>query len=275
MQSGLSFYAVWASSATDVYVSSLGTMLHFDGTHWTNAYVSDADSMDGVWGGGPQPAPVYSIGTNGTLATLSGGTWTTQNIGTAVFALWGPNTTSFYTGAGGWIIGYLNNGNLSSYFLNTDYIQSIWGSSANNVYAATSDGTIYNEKNANGTWNQMSTPGPAREVLNSVLGQFGDGHIRGRRQRRSPAQHGHQHVDRADERHDGHAPGCVGGCAGLGVCGGRVRGRGQWHGAALQREQVDQYAGASHLAIPQCLRDRGHESLRRRRQRSDPALATQ
>ena len=158
MQSGLTFYAVWASSSTDVYVSSLGTMLHFDGTHWTNAYVSDADSMDGVWGGGPQPAPVYSIGTNGTLATLSGGTWTTQNIGTAVFALWGPNTTSFYTGAGGGIIGYLNNGNLSSYFLSTDNIQSIWGSSVNNVYAATSDGTIYNEKNTSGTWSQMTTP---------------------------------------------------------------------------------------------------------------------
>jgi hypothetical protein len=158
MQSGLSFYDVWASSATDVYVSSLGTVLHYNGSQWTNAYVSDADSMDGIWGGGPQPAPVYSIGTNGTLATLSGGTWTEQSIGTAVYALWGPNTTSFYTGAGGGIIGYLNNGNLSSYFLNTDNIQSIWGSSANNVYAATSDGTIYNEKSTSGTWNQMTTP---------------------------------------------------------------------------------------------------------------------
>ncbi len=169
MQSGLSFYGVWASSATDVYVSSLGTVLHYNGTQWTNAYVSDADSMDGIWGGGPQPATVYSIGTNGTLATLSGGTWTTQSIGTAVFALWGPNTTSFYTGAGGGIIGYLNNGNLASYFLNTGNVQSIWGSSANNVYAATSDGTIYNEKNTNGTWNQMSTPG-GTPVLYSLWG---------------------------------------------------------------------------------------------------------
>jgi hypothetical protein len=159
MQSGLSFYAVWASSATDVYVSSLGTVLHYNGTQWTNAYVSDADSMDGIWGGGPQPATVYSIGTNGTLATLSGGTWTEQNIGTAVFALWGPNATSFYTGAGGGIIGYLNNGNLSSYFLGTSAsVQSIWGSSSTNVYAAASDGTIWNEKNTNGNWNQMSTP---------------------------------------------------------------------------------------------------------------------
>jgi hypothetical protein len=159
MQSGLSFYAVWASSATDVYVSSLGTVLHYNGTQWTNAYVSDADSMDGIWGGGPQPATVYAIGTNGALATLSGGTWTTQTIGTAVYALWGPNTTSFYTGAGGGIIGYLNNGNLSTYFLGTSgSIQSIWGSASTNVYAAASDGTIWNEKNTNGNWNQMSTP---------------------------------------------------------------------------------------------------------------------
>ena len=159
MQSGLSFYGVWASGPTDVYVSSLGTVLHYNGTQWTNAYVSDADSMDGIWGGGPQPATVYSISTNGTLATLSSGTWTTQNIGTAVFALWGPNTTSFYTGAGGGLIGYLNNGNLSSYFLGTTAsVQSIWGSASSNVYAAASDGTIWNEKNTNGDWNQMTTP---------------------------------------------------------------------------------------------------------------------
>jgi hypothetical protein len=173
MQSGLSFYDVWASSATDVYVSSLGTMLHYNGTQWTNAYVSDADSMDGVWGGGPQPATVYSVGENGTLATLSGGTWTTQSIGTHVYALWGPNTTSFYTGAGGGLIGYLDNGILSSYDVGTSAnVQSIWGSSANNVYAVASDGTIYNEKNTDGNWNQMTAPGGGG-TLYAVYGSSG------------------------------------------------------------------------------------------------------
>ena len=266
MQSGLSFYAVWASSPTDVYVSSLGTMLHFNGTHWTNAYVSDADSMDGVWGGGPQPATVYSISTNGTLATLSGGTWTTQNIGTAVFALWGPNTTGFYTGAGGGLIGYLNNGNLSSYFLTTANVQSIWGSSANNVYAAASDGTIYNEKNTNGDWTQNDHPArDGHAVL--ALGQLFDGHLRSRSQRDGAAQHRDHHVDRANERYDSHAPGRVGGRAGLGVYGGRVCGRRRGDGAALQRQQMDQHAGTGHLSVPQCLRDLGHEPLRRRGQR--------
>jgi hypothetical protein len=170
MQSGLSFYGVWASSATDVYVSSLGTVLHYDGTHWTNAYVSDADSMDGIWGGGPQPATVYSIGANGTLATLSGGIWTTQNIGTAAYALWGPNTTSFYTGAGEGLVGYFDNGAQSSYRLGTSgSIQSIWGSSSSNVYAAASDGAIWNETHANGTWNKMITPN-GTGMLNSLWG---------------------------------------------------------------------------------------------------------
>jgi hypothetical protein len=150
-------------------------MLHYNGTQWTNAYVSDADSMDGVWGGGPQPATVYSVGENGALATLSGGTWTTQSIGTHVYALWGPNTTSFYTGAGNGLIGYLDNGVLSSYDVGTSAsVQSMWGSSANNVYAVASDGTIYNEKNTNGDWNQMTTPGGnGGGALNTVYGSSG------------------------------------------------------------------------------------------------------
>jgi hypothetical protein len=160
MQSGLTFYSVWASSATDVYVASLGTVLHYNGSSWTNNYVSPADSMDGIWGGGPQPATVYTVGENGWLGTLSGGTWTSQSIGTSVYSTWGPNTTSFYTGAGDGLVGYLNGSTLSSYNLGTSgNIMAIWGSSSNNVYAASSSGTIFNEKNTNGTWNQMTTPG--------------------------------------------------------------------------------------------------------------------
>ena len=267
MQSGLSFYGVWASGPTDVYVSSLGTVLHYNGTQWTNAYVSDADSMDGIWGGGPQPATVYSISTNGTLATLSSGTWTTQNIGTAVFALWGPNTTSFYTGAGGGLIGYLNNGNLSSYFLGTTAsVQSIWGSASSNVYAAASDGTIWNEKNTNGDWNQMTTP-HGTATLYSLWGSSSTDiyavgasgtvlHNTGTTT--WTAQTSGTTVTLRDVWADAPGSGYTADAYAVGDGG---------DGAALQRQQVDQHAGASHLAVPQCLRDLGHESLRRRGQR--------
>ena len=159
MQSGLSYYSVWASGSTDVYVASLGTVLHYNGSQWTNAYVSPADSMDAIWGGGPQPATVYTAGENGYLAALSGGTWTNQDFDVAIYCLWGPNTTSLYGGATLGIVGYDNQGSVTPYFLNTSAnIQSLWGSSASNVYAVASDGTIFNQKNASGNWNQMTTP---------------------------------------------------------------------------------------------------------------------
>jgi hypothetical protein len=170
MQSGLSFYSVWASSPTDVYVASLGTVLHYNGTQWTNAYVSPADSMDAIWGGGPQPATVYAAGENGYLATLAAGTWTTQDFDIGIFCLWGPNTTVVYGGAADGIVGYDNQGSITPYFLNTSAnIQGLWGSSATNVYAAASDGTIWNQKNTNGNWAQMSTPG-STGVLYSLRG---------------------------------------------------------------------------------------------------------
>ena len=59
---------MWASSATDVYLALFGTVLHYNGSQWTNAYVSPADSMDAIWGAGPQPDAVYTVGANGNVA---------------------------------------------------------------------------------------------------------------------------------------------------------------------------------------------------------------
>jgi len=160
MQSGLSYYSVWASSATDVYLASLGTVLHYNGSQWTNAYVSPADSMDAIWGAGPQPDAVYTVGANGNVATLSGGTWSMQTYGVGIYSIWGPNTTSEYGGASDGIVGYVNNLNLTPFFLNTNAnIQGLWGSSATNVYAVAGDGTIFNYNGSANSWTRMTTPG--------------------------------------------------------------------------------------------------------------------
>ena len=172
MQSGLTYYSVWASSATDVYVSSLGTVLHYNGSQWTNAYVSPADSMDCIWGAGPLPQLVYTVGENGNVGVLTAGIWTTTNYDIPIYTVWGPNTAIVYGGAAEGIIGLESSGFLQSFFAGTSAnVQGIWGSSVTNVYEVSSDGTISNFKGV-GNWNQMTTPSGSR-TLYAVSGSSG------------------------------------------------------------------------------------------------------
>src|SRR5208283_1877495 len=71
----------WDSSATDVWASTLGTVLHYDGTHWTSAYVSANDSMKAIWGTGP--TNVWSVGKSGTIAHYNGTSWTNSVVNPA------------------------------------------------------------------------------------------------------------------------------------------------------------------------------------------------
>ncbi len=157
MQSGLSYYGVWASSATNVYISTLGTVLHYDGSQWTNAYVSQADSMEDVWAAGANQT-VYTVGANGSSASLSGGAWNTQSSFIPLYCVWGPNANTVYEGGAFSLI--LSNLGQGFFFLGgfNISIQGIWGSSAGNVYAVASDGSIYNYNGSGNNWNQMNTP---------------------------------------------------------------------------------------------------------------------
>ncbi len=75
---GRDYYAVWGTSATDVYTVGLqrndgsGVIAHFDGEGWSDEYVTDA-ALYGVWGSG---GAVLAVGARGMLyGKQGGGAW--------------------------------------------------------------------------------------------------------------------------------------------------------------------------------------------------------
>lgn len=55
---------VWGTSATDVYAVGVSTILHYDGTAWTEVRHAQP-RFNGVWGS--SPIDVFAVGTNGTI----------------------------------------------------------------------------------------------------------------------------------------------------------------------------------------------------------------
>lgn len=114
MTSGLectceTIYAVWGSGPSDVYaVADGGIILHYDGAAWAAADTMPVDWLGGVWGSGPDD--VFVVGDNGAIF---------HNDGTG----WSPMTS-----------GLEDSG---------EYLNSVWGLSGTDVYAAASNGVLH------------------------------------------------------------------------------------------------------------------------------------
>jgi hypothetical protein len=62
-------------------VGEFGTILHYDGTTWTQqANVPTPQSLNGIWGNGP--ADIFVVGDFGTILHFDGAAWTPQPSGT-------------------------------------------------------------------------------------------------------------------------------------------------------------------------------------------------
>ena len=74
---GNSHYAVWGSSASDVWmVGSLGGILHSDGQRLTAVDSGTAQSLTGVWG--TSPSNIWAVGNGGTILRWNGATWSPE-----------------------------------------------------------------------------------------------------------------------------------------------------------------------------------------------------
>jgi hypothetical protein len=76
LPAAISWYGVWASSPTDVFVvgeqAFTGRIAHFDGTSWSIASPPGAPPLRKVWGSGP--ANVYAVG-DGAILRYDGSEW--------------------------------------------------------------------------------------------------------------------------------------------------------------------------------------------------------
>jgi hypothetical protein len=147
-QSGLPIRGVWASSATDVWAATIGTILHFDGTNWTNAYVADDDSMAGVWGS--SSTNVFTVGPLGDIARYNGSSWTTAVVtppsgATGYHSIFGISANNIDAVGNAGLVEHWN-GSAWSFQTRTGTgnLRGLWaGVTTQNYYAVADDRTAY------------------------------------------------------------------------------------------------------------------------------------
>jgi hypothetical protein len=160
MSSGITgdLYYVWGSGPNDVFaVSEDNTILHYNGTAWTTVYTSTTYWLRGIWGSGPND--VYVVGGRSAgggnaeetgvyvIIHYDGTSWTTMSSGTAYQFLenvWGsgPNDV-FAVGADGTILHY--DGTTWTEVaagITGHWLYGVWGSASNDVFAVGDGGTI-------------------------------------------------------------------------------------------------------------------------------------
>jgi hypothetical protein len=174
-QSGLPLRGLFATSATDVWVSTIGTILHFDGTTWTNAYVADDDSMAGVWASGP--TNVFTVGPLGDIARFNGASWTTAVVAppsgaTGYHGIFGISPNNIDAVGNGGLVEHWNG---SSWSLQTrtgtGNLRAVWGGvTTQNYYAVADDRTAWINPNGAG-WRAMGFS-PANSK--GLMGVFGN-----------------------------------------------------------------------------------------------------
>lgn len=157
---------VWGSSATDVFaVGDAGTVVHWDGTAWS-AMVSGLETEEGecgcgpptiwgVWGSGP--SNVYAVA-DSVILHYDGVAWTAQDtLPVPLYGVWGTSATDvFAVGDDGGIFHYdgtswsaMESGLEGS----GEYLNTVWGLSPTDVYAAASNGVLHYDGT---TWSPLA-----------------------------------------------------------------------------------------------------------------------
>lgn len=78
---GLYLNGMWGSGPSDVFtVGELGTILHYDGTSWTQQASGTTETLNAIHGTGPDN--VYAVGEGGVILHYNGNIWSTVPSGT-------------------------------------------------------------------------------------------------------------------------------------------------------------------------------------------------
>ena len=152
-------YEVWGSSDTDVFaVGHNGTILRYNGIDWSimgNDGVTE--QFVGIWGSSGND--VFVLGLSGAVLHFDGGIWTqTDNLQDEFDSgdIWGSSGSDVYAG-GRYGVLYHYNGNTWRQLddLGYDDLDSIWGSSADNIYAVSGSQAFHYDGYV---WVEISTP---------------------------------------------------------------------------------------------------------------------
>jgi hypothetical protein len=135
--------AVWGSSASDVWAADMdGSILHFDGTAWTQVYQVAGAVFYGIDGSGPND--VWAVGPR-HLLHFDGQSWTQEadGAGMALNDVWvaAPNDV-WLVGDTGRILRGGTNGFTAVESGRTESLFTIWGSSPTDIWAGGEGGVL-------------------------------------------------------------------------------------------------------------------------------------
>jgi hypothetical protein len=166
--SGMPIFRIWASGPSDVYATTIGMVLHYNGTSWSPTIIAAGDSLLGLWG--LTSTNVHTLGVQADVGIYNGTSWALSNVsadGTGWRAEWGSGATNTLcaVGSGGKVISNSFGGVVNA---GTSTLTSVWGTTSTNVFTVATNGGIYRSVNDCNVWTPMTSPTP-----DSLFGVFG------------------------------------------------------------------------------------------------------
>lgn len=156
------FSAIWGNSDADIFAISDGTIFHYDGDEWTQSYWEGGNirELSGTSGNN-----VYAVGTNGTVISFDGNSWTkiagsilSSNWTEDIEGIWGNSGADVFAVASTRDILHYDGSTWQSIYLSDPSYGSplgIWGSSSTDVFAIHSDLILHYNGNI---WTEMDNP---------------------------------------------------------------------------------------------------------------------
>jgi hypothetical protein len=147
-------YNIWGSSSTDIYVSMVekGIILHYDGDKWHPVQIGAEELPHNVWG--TSENNVFVLSRDGTILRYDGKSWEilsnapdsdvqgpeflSEDLKKLRYycTIWGVSETDIFIGGNSGILAYYDGNNWLDFTSPENvYINDIWGTSLDNVFA--------------------------------------------------------------------------------------------------------------------------------------------
>jgi hypothetical protein len=127
-------WAVWGTSASNVYVANWTSVLHFDGTRWSNIDTVQWHGTLDIWGTGDDN--IYAVGQTGRILHWNGNAWYYERFdGSIVY----PQTLGDWSNPPANI-----------------YLWGVWAAAPDDWFIVGDQGTVL--RGSHGSWTKMSTP---------------------------------------------------------------------------------------------------------------------
>jgi hypothetical protein len=167
--------AVWAASATEIFVGGADYIGHLDGSTWTTLQRDHA--IQAIWGF--SPSDVFAGGP-GVLLHFDGAAWRSMDVpaqagapAPSILGMWGSSPVDvFAVGAGGVILHYDGSGWARQESPTALHLSAVWGTSGTDVFAVGDQGVVLHYDGI--AWSVMVAPGgPQALKLYGVWGLSG------------------------------------------------------------------------------------------------------